>query len=135
MFPEGRINPPPKPFNPYTQPHPLLPFKWGVGRVLTLSKSTPLILPIHLTGYNDVFNDDRKYTAIPSSNANITINIGEPINANEGGFEIEDSLNRYRFNPKDYDEKLIRMNVTSIIRQELDNFGQKFDFMNYDDKL
>ena len=125
MFPEGRINVPPPDFNPHTTPSPLRPFRWGVGRVLTLAEHTPTILPIHLTGFNDVFKDGRKYTAIPSFNADITVDVGDP---------MEHTIHPYLRNLRDgqLDEIETRKLITDKLREHLDSFGKVCDTRNYD---
>lgn len=125
MFPEGRINVPPPNFNPHTTPSPLRPFRWGVGRVLTLSERTPTILPIHLTGFNDVFKDERKYTALPSINAEITVDVGDPIE-----YSVEPLLDKLRNGNSDEIET--RKQVTDILREHLNSFGKVCDARNYD---
>lgn len=125
MFPEGRINVPPPNFNPHITPSPLRPFRWGVGRVLTLTEHTPTILPIHLTGFNDVFVDGRPYTAIPSFNADITVDVGDPIQ-----YTVDPHLNSLRNGQGDEIET--RKQITDILRQELDTFGKVCDIRNYD---
>ncbi|TIB05283.1 hypothetical protein E3P96_01241 [Wallemia ichthyophaga] len=125
MFPEGRINVPPPNFNPHITPSPLRPFRWGVGRVLTLTEHTPTILPIHLTGFNDVFVDGRPYTAIPSFNADITVDVGDPIQ-----YTVDPLLNSLRNGQGDEIET--RKQITDILRQELDTFGKVCDIRNYD---
>ncbi|TIB94803.1 hypothetical protein E3Q17_00141 [Wallemia mellicola] len=126
MFPEGRINVPPPNFNPHTTPSPLRPFRWGVGRMLTLTEQTPTILPIHLTGFNDVFKDGRKYTALPSTNARITVDIGDPIN-----WTVEPLLEKLKNDQADEIET--RKEITEILRKHLDDFGKTCDIRNYEE--
>ncbi|KAH8084822.1 hypothetical protein HD553DRAFT_36714 [Filobasidium floriforme] len=75
IFPEGRVN--------QVSLHPpggLIPFKWGISRIIMDSARMPTIIPIWISGFEDVMPDTRKYLRfLPRPGKRISITIGDPI--------------------------------------------------------
>ncbi|KAK4683821.1 monolysocardiolipin acyltransferase, partial [Tremellales sp. Uapishka_1] len=75
IFPEGKVN--------QEISHPeggILRFKWGVGRIIMDSNVMPEIIPMWISGFDQIMNERRKFPRfIPRSGAKISITVGEPI--------------------------------------------------------
>ncbi|CCM00200.1 uncharacterized protein FIBRA_02228 [Fibroporia radiculosa] len=83
LFCEGKVNQPA--FNPHEDPTRLLRFKWGVGRILMESNKPPVIIPMWLTGFDQLMPERRQapWKFFPRPRAALTITFGEPISIDE----------------------------------------------------
>lgn len=73
IFPEGKIK--------QDTLAELRRFKWGISRMLFEVKTTPLIIPIWIKGFEEVMNEERGFPRLmPRAGKNITVIIGEPMN-------------------------------------------------------
>lgn len=66
-FPEGKIN----------ATHEYLRLKWGVGRLISDTQRTPLVLPIWHVGMDSILPNKKPY--IPQIKKKLTILIGQPL--------------------------------------------------------
>ncbi|GAU96038.1 hypothetical protein RvY_07541 [Ramazzottius varieornatus] len=71
IFPEARVN----------QEHQWLRMKWGVGRLIAETKSTPLLLPFHHQGMDSVQANRPPYT--PTIGKNVTVLFGSLLDFKE----------------------------------------------------
>lgn len=69
IFPEGRVN---------VERTNLYRLKWGVGRIISELKTTPIVIPYHHTGMNEVLPTRSPY--IPKIGKKILMNVGNPLN-------------------------------------------------------
>lgn len=69
VFPEGRVN---------VERTNLYRLKWGVGRIISELKTTPIVIPYHHTGMNEVLPTKTPY--IPHIGKTILMNVGQPLN-------------------------------------------------------
>ncbi|KAH8105289.1 acyltransferase-domain-containing protein [Cristinia sonorae] len=83
LFGEGKVNQPLKPpAGEISQHHAnLLRFKWGVGRIIMEARKPPLILPMWLTGFEDLMPEGRPfpYKFLPRRGVDLSITFGAPI--------------------------------------------------------
>jgi len=145
VFPEGRVN---QAVLHGSQPaQDLLRFKWGVSRLVLEAKLEPIILPIWLTGFDQVMPEGRRppFHFLPRLNQSVAIKISNPINlpwsssscsddstmqVRQNQQRILEFRNRYRgllsscpakFDSlKDHEEaKQIRMELASLLHSQL----------------
>ncbi|CAK9780101.1 acyltransferase-domain-containing protein [Cutaneotrichosporon oleaginosum] len=75
LFPEGRVNQAKS--NPEGGMH---RFKWGVGRIIMDSEVMPEIIPIWISGFDQIMNEYRKWPRfIPRGGATVSITVGESL--------------------------------------------------------
>ncbi|ORY23069.1 acyltransferase-domain-containing protein [Naematelia encephala] len=75
IFPEGRVNQ--ENVNPQGG---LLRFKWGIGRIIMDSKIMPEIIPIWISGYDQMMNENRGFPRpFPRPGAKISMTVGESL--------------------------------------------------------
>ncbi|XP_014678258.1 PREDICTED: tafazzin-like [Priapulus caudatus] len=67
MFPEGKVN--------LTKE--VMRLKWGVGRLISECKVSPIVIPIWITGMDDVLPNKSPY--IPKYFKKVTIYVGDPM--------------------------------------------------------
>jgi monolysocardiolipin acyltransferase len=73
LFGEGKVN---------QQPSYQLPrFKWGVGRILMEAANPPLVIPMWLTGFNELMPEGRAfpYKYLPRVGSKLSITFGNPL--------------------------------------------------------
>ncbi|KAJ7047688.1 acyltransferase-domain-containing protein [Mycena alexandri] len=80
FFSEGKINQP----NTYPQHDGLahLPrFKWGIGRVLMEATTLPMIIPMWLSGFDELMPEGRSfpYNYLPRSGKHLSVTFGAPL--------------------------------------------------------
>lgn len=68
VFPEGRVN---------EERKQLFRLKWGVGRIISELKITPIVIPCHHTGMHEVLPNRRPY--IPRMGKRVFMNVGTPL--------------------------------------------------------
>ncbi|XP_046369478.1 tafazzin-like [Haliotis rufescens] len=98
MFPEGKVN----------ETHQQMRLKWGVGRLISESNITPLVLPMFHFGMDDVLPNKTPY--IPLIKKKVTVLIGKPIDFQE---ELA-KLRELKKTPRE-----IRKRLTDLIQEEL----------------
>ncbi|OCF35450.1 monolysocardiolipin acyltransferase [Kwoniella heveanensis BCC8398] len=75
IFPEGKVNQ--EKSNPEGG---LLRFKWGVGRIIMDSKVMPEIIPMWISGFDQIMDERRGWPRpIPRPGAKISITVGQPL--------------------------------------------------------
>ncbi|GFZ46115.1 hypothetical protein JCM24511_04361 [Saitozyma sp. JCM 24511] len=75
IFPEGKINQPT--INPDGG---LFRFKWGVGRIIMDSLIMPEIIPIWISGFDQIMDERRGFPRpIPRPGASVSITVGSPL--------------------------------------------------------
>ena len=72
MYPQGQVN-----LNPKENTR----LKWGVGRLITESKETPIVIPVYHLGMDSILPNMKPY--IPRFGQKVTIVVGSPINVQE----------------------------------------------------
>ncbi|ODO10724.1 hypothetical protein I350_01321 [Cryptococcus amylolentus CBS 6273] len=87
IFPEGKVN------QQLTNPAGgLLRFKWGIGRIIMDSQVMPEIIPIWISGFDQIMNETRGSPRfIPRPGAKISITVGQPLTA-----EIQPLVDQWR---------------------------------------
>ncbi|KAL1409702.1 Lyso-phosphatidylcholine acyltransferase [Vanrija albida] len=87
IFPEGKVN---QKFS-----HPaggLLRFKWGVGRIIMDSRVMPEIVPIWISGFDQIMDEHRGFPRfVPRGGAKVSVTIGESIRP-----QVEAVVNAHR---------------------------------------
>lgn len=101
MFPEAKVN---------DQPPTLLPFKWGIGRLITEAECNLIILPMYHCGMERVKPYD---SWLPRLFQHVTLGVGEPIDARE-------LLRQVREHEGIKDLHEVRSRVTRLLRDRLD---------------
>ncbi|WWC69460.1 uncharacterized protein I206_103400 [Kwoniella pini CBS 10737] len=75
IFPEGKVNQ--EPTNPKGG---LFRFKWGIGRIIMDSKVMPEIIPIWISGFDQLLDERRGWPKpVPRPGAKISITVGKPL--------------------------------------------------------
>jgi len=98
IFPEGKVN---------TERERLYRFKWGIGRIISELKTTPIVIPFYHTGMPDVLPNRRPY--IPRYGNKVFMNVGQPLNIQP----VLDSIKQ--FSPRDK-----RKVITDFIQLEME---------------
>jgi len=96
-FPEGKIN----------ATHEYLRLKWGVGRLISDSQMTPLVLPMWHVGMDSILPNKKPY--IPQIRKQVTVLIGQPLDFTS---EVE-LLKSLKKTPTE-----IRKHLTDLIQEE-----------------
>nr|CAB3266822.1 tafazzin-like [Phallusia mammillata] len=99
VFPEGKVN----------MDKTWIRLKWGVGRLISECKKTPLVLPMYHLGIDDILPNTKPY--LPKIGKKVTILIGHPI-------DFGDQLKKAQ--QLGLSAKEIRKSVTDIIQDELE---------------
>jgi len=73
VFPEAKVN----------QSGSLIPFRWGVGKLVADSKETPIVLPIYHSGLEKLMPERRPHIPRLLQRNQLNIIIGEPLNFKE----------------------------------------------------
>ncbi|KAL7423930.1 Lyso-phosphatidylcholine acyltransferase [Cryptotrichosporon argae] len=75
IFPEGKVN------QATTNPEGgLLRFKWGVGRIIMDSTVMPEIIPMWISGFDQIMNETRTAPRfVPRAGAAVSITVGAPL--------------------------------------------------------
>ncbi|KAK7486720.1 hypothetical protein BaRGS_00022004 [Batillaria attramentaria] len=105
LFPEGKVN---------LTNEALLRFKWGVGRLITECKTSPIVLPIVHLGMDSVLPNEPPY--IPQIRKNVTLLVGSPIDFSK---DIE-RLKSLKKSPRD-----IRKYITDCLQEEVRQLLEK----------
>ncbi|WVQ78273.1 hypothetical protein IAT38_000358 [Cryptococcus sp. DSM 104549] len=75
IFPEGKVNQ--VGVNPDGG---LLRFKWGVGRIIMDSKTMPEIIPMWISGFDQIMHESRGFPRfIPRPGARVSVTVGKPL--------------------------------------------------------
>ena len=99
MYPQGQVN-----LNPKENTR----FKWGVGRLITESNQTPIVIPIYHLGMDSILPNRKPY--IPRFGQKVTIVVGSPINVQE----ILDELKKTNASALE-----CRLKLTNLIQDKL----------------
>jgi len=92
LFGEGKVNQPGNPTlqDPESQAQMrkevrLFRFKWGVGRILMEVENPPIIIPMWLTGFDQLMPEGRRapFKFFPRRGANLSITFGKPIHTDD----------------------------------------------------
>ncbi|EJD38157.1 acyltransferase-domain-containing protein [Auricularia subglabra TFB-10046 SS5] len=122
LFPEGKVN---QILSAQAQ---LLRFKWGIGRMLMDTERTPVVIPMWLTGFDQVMPEKRSFPRfLPRIRKDITITFGEPTTLAK---RLDDVLVPWRAThhgkvlPEDHAEEIRhRVQVTRIVQEEVEKLG------------
>ena len=120
VYPEGRVND-----NGAEQP--LLPLRWGVGRLVTeCQDERPIVIPIYHMGMDKVLPNVKPY--VPRLFQRVTVCVGEPIDMDEvlrktEGLDVEE---RRKAITEEVEEALRRL------RKETEIHHAKHVFRNED---
>jgi len=92
-------------------------FKWGVGRIITETKSHPTFIPVWLTGFDQLMPLGRKFPFkyLPRAGADLSITFGKPI-------PVEELLEAA--NSKDSSEDVIRSKLTAVVKNRVELLGR-----------
>lgn len=122
LFPEGKINQP----NAYSvdaQGSAHLPrLKWGVGRMLMESARLPVIIPMWLTGYENLMPLGRPfpYNYLPRLGTPMSVTFGDPISPER----LTSALSAIGSTGEPLTTDAQRSNVTRVIQEELEKLGR-----------
>lgn len=73
VFPEGGISQPPDPTRR---------FKWGISRLILETRILPIVIPIYLSGFDQVMPESRASPRfIPRPGADIAVHFGAPLDS------------------------------------------------------
>ncbi|KAJ9065923.1 hypothetical protein DSO57_1014545 [Entomophthora muscae] len=108
IYPEGKVN----------RDKPLLPFKWGVGRLIQETASTPIIIPIYHSGMLNIYPGDG--VILPRLGKQLVVSVGSPINIRE---LLKDDAGFQNISPDDTDRA--RSYITNIVRMQLDDLREE----------
>jgi len=72
VFPEGKVN---------TEKKELYRLKWGIGRIISETKKTPIVIPIWHVGMSDVLPNTKPYFL--RIGKSVLINVGQPLQLDE----------------------------------------------------
>ncbi|KAF8165075.1 acyltransferase-domain-containing protein [Crassisporium funariophilum] len=145
LYGEGKVNQP----NTYSKDEhgcACLPrFKWGVGRILMEAKTQPVVIPMWLTGFDQLMPEGRRfpYKYLPRIGARLSVTFGDPIRADiikealaipTIGFGGPDLVARNDVNheasgsfahSKDAPHtSLVRQKVTAVVQREIEALGR-----------
>ncbi|KAJ7122763.1 acyltransferase-domain-containing protein [Mycena epipterygia] len=119
FFAEGKIHPP----DTYPQRDGVahLPrFKWGVGRVLMEAATLPVIIPMWLSGFDQIMPEGRSfpYNYIPRPGKHLSVTFGEPLEPSE--------LLALRTNTGHADPEIAqtRIAVTDVLHRAVEGLGR-----------
>jgi len=113
IFPEGKVIQPPH--------SNLRRLKWGVGRMLMETTDIPTIIPIWLTGFDQVMSESRKFPRpIPRPGKRVSITIGESQLVEE---RIRQLLLNRKTNATELQEDQLRSVITIAIQESLEALG------------
>ncbi|GJJ14264.1 hypothetical protein Clacol_008528 [Clathrus columnatus] len=112
VFPEGKTTQPPH--------SNLSRLKWGIGRMLMETNNVPTILPIWLTGFDQVMDETRGFPRfLPRPGKKLSITVGD-------SEEIQARISEMLLLRKDFsDTDTIRSDLTAVIRDGLSGLGSK----------
>jgi len=102
VFPEGRVN---------VERVSLYRLKWGIGRIISELKTTPIVIPIHHTGMASVLPNERPY--VPRFGNKVFMNVGHPLNIQS----VLDSI-------KDFSARDKRKVITDFIQKEMEKLRE-----------
>ncbi|KZT67509.1 acyltransferase-domain-containing protein [Daedalea quercina L-15889] len=79
LFGEGKVNQPTR--APGHSPVDLIRFKWGIGRILMETIKPPIIIPMWLTGFDQLMPEGRSapWKFLPRPGAVLSITFGKPV--------------------------------------------------------
>ncbi|GFO21780.1 tafazzin [Plakobranchus ocellatus] len=97
-FPEGKVN--------MTQE--FMRLKWGIGRIISECKITPIVLPMWHVGMDKILPNKKPY--IPLIRKHVTLLVGKPMN-------LENEVKMLKSSKKSPRE--IRKHITDIIQAEM----------------
>ncbi|KAI8910133.1 acyltransferase-domain-containing protein, partial [Gorgonomyces haynaldii] len=103
LFPEARVN---------ENPKEMLPFKWGVGRLVMESQEPPIVVPFYHTGMQQVLplQDGWSWLRVGKQ---VDVVFGEPIDF------AHPRYSKFMCRTSGLDEKQQRQAITSLLRSEL----------------
>ncbi|KAI0048162.1 acyltransferase-domain-containing protein [Auriscalpium vulgare] len=120
----------------------LIRFKWGVGRILIETPRPPIVIPVWITGFEDLMPEGRKwpYKYFPRLGTKLSVTFGDPIPpehvlsalkretplpANTSGKWIPPGLVRSDEGAEGEENRRIRVKVTAIIQRAVEALGRQ----------
>ncbi|KAK2466424.1 hypothetical protein APHAL10511_002066 [Amanita phalloides] len=122
-------------------------FKWGIGRIIMEANVTPTIIPVWLTGFDQVMPEGRPfpYKYMPRLGAHLSITFGDPLAADRTREALNTAYKARRNeqfqrgcghlrramghghcdSDSAYDLNTVRSEITEIIRQTVLALGRK----------
>lgn len=93
LYGEGKVNQDIREGTPEERAK-LLRFKWGVGRIIMEAKKPPIVIPIWLTGFNNLMPEGRPFPNkyFPRPNTDLSITIGKPVSNDDIKSALQSSL-------------------------------------------
>jgi len=92
-------------------------FKWGVGRIIMEANSHPAVIPIWLTGFDQLMPEGRRFpfNFLPRAGADLSITFGEPIPAEE----LLDAASS-----KESSEDVTQSKLTGVVKERVELLGK-----------
>ncbi|KAJ1303825.1 hypothetical protein OPQ81_008247 [Rhizoctonia solani] len=88
VFPEGKVNQ-----ESCQAGGKLVRFKWGVGRMVMSTTKTPVIIPMHISGFEKVMPEPRRFKFLPRPGHHISITFGDPTGLTQ---EVDELVQKWR---------------------------------------
>ncbi|EKM51113.1 uncharacterized protein PHACADRAFT_151674 [Phanerochaete carnosa HHB-10118-sp] len=113
LFGEGKVHQPGRYLPaPKLEEQPI--FKWGVGRILMEAEQPPTIIPMWLTGYEDLMPEGRSWPwkLFPKRGVALSVTFGEPI--------LADKIRK----PKQMRVARLRSEITALLQREVTTLGR-----------
>ncbi|PPQ92361.1 hypothetical protein CVT25_008711 [Psilocybe cyanescens] len=154
LYGEGKVNQP-KDYRRDKEGRVCIPiFKWGVGRILMETNVPPVVIPMWLTGFDQLMPEGRPFPNkyLPRIGARMSVTFGQPISADKlreslvvspnnsdvvssatGRFEqlkgwLGDAVKaQYAATSRSQQEllaSLVRQKITALIHREVENLGR-----------
>ncbi|KAF8521152.1 acyltransferase-domain-containing protein [Gautieria morchelliformis] len=116
IFPEGKIAQPAH--------SKLRRFKWGIGRMLMETDELPEIIPMWLTGFDQVMDESRRFPRfLPRAGKCVSVTFGVSDVVRGRVSALRESHNRIRSGERETAH--VRANITRAVQEELENLGEK----------
>ncbi|KAF9468914.1 acyltransferase-domain-containing protein [Collybia nuda] len=130
LYGEGKVNQP-STYQKDGNGIPYLPrFKWGVGRIVMECAIPPVVIPMWLTGFEDLMPEGRSfpYKYLPRPGAQLSVTFGEPLPL-DGIRKAFGTLDKdQKSNPPSSEsvDKIarVRADVTTIIQRAVQSLGR-----------
>lgn len=134
IFPEGYVNQPKAPKG--SRHDDLLRFRWGISRMILESSKDTHILPIHLSGFDQIMPEGRSFPwkFMPKAGANLSVACPrQPLDRRrliDPLMRHSESWNRGNLLKAPYEDealalKTARMDIARVLREELLSFRRE----------
>ncbi|KAI0065174.1 acyltransferase-domain-containing protein [Artomyces pyxidatus] len=142
LFGEGKVRQPDT-YSVEASGAKLIRFKWGVGRILMETPRAPTIIPMWITGFENLMPEGRKtpYKYFPRLGAQLSVTFGDPIppqdivTALQRDSPVSKTLTDRGTGPleashgmnlgTEHEKRLIRIKVTNLVQRAVEALGKQ----------